>query len=70
MPARLGRIYRIAGPLVVAEGLESPRMYEVVYVGSEGLIGEVIAVRGEKTYIQVYEAVSYTHLTLPTNREV
>ena len=55
MPARLGRIYRIAGPLVVAEGLESPRMYEVVYVGSEGLIGEVIAVRGEKTYIQVYE---------------
>jgi V/A-type H+-transporting ATPase subunit A len=30
-------------------------MYEVVYVGSEGLIGEVIAVRGEKAYIQVYE---------------
>jgi V/A-type H+-transporting ATPase subunit A len=55
MPARLGRIYRIAGPLVVAEGLESPRMYEVVYVGDEGLIGEVIAVRSEKTYIQVYE---------------
>lgn len=55
MPARMGRTYRVAGPLVVAEGLESPRMYEVVYVGSEGLIGEVIAVRGEKTYIQVYE---------------
>jgi len=51
----MGRTYRVAGPLVVAEGLESPRMYEVVYVGSEGLIGEVIAVRGEKTYIQVYE---------------
>jgi V/A-type H+-transporting ATPase subunit A len=30
-------------------------MYEVVYVGSEGLIGEVIAIRGEKVYIQVYE---------------
>jgi len=55
VPARMGRTYRVAGPLVVAEGLESPRMYEVVYVGSEGLIGEVIAVRGEKTYIQVYE---------------
>ena len=55
MSTRIGRIYRIAGPLVVAEGLESPRMYEVVYVGNEGLIGEVIAVRGEKTYIQVYE---------------
>ena len=55
MPNRLGRIYRIAGPLVVAEGLESPRMYEVVYVGGEGLIGEIIAIRGEKVYIQVYE---------------
>lgn len=55
MTSRQGRIYRIAGPLVVAEGLESPRMYEVVYVGSEGLIGEVIAIRGEKVYIQVYE---------------
>jgi V/A-type H+-transporting ATPase subunit A len=33
-------------------------MYEVVYVGEEGLIGEVIAVRGEKTYIQVYEETS------------
>jgi len=55
LPTRLGRIYRIAGPLVVAEGLESPRMYEVVYVGGEGLIGEVIAIRGEKVYIQVYE---------------
>lgn len=55
MLTRIGRTYRVAGPLVVAEGLESPRMYEVVYVGSEGLIGEVIAVRGEKTYIQVYE---------------
>jgi len=55
---RVGRIHRIAGPLVVAEGIESPSMYEVVYVGEEGLIGEVIAVRGEKTYIQVYEETS------------
>jgi len=51
---QIGRIYRVAGPLVVAEGLNS-MMYEVVYVGDEGLIGEVIAIRGEKTYIQVYE---------------
>lgn len=50
-----GRIYRIAGPLVVAEGLSRVMMYEVVYVGEEGLIGEVIAIRGDKTYIQVYE---------------
>lgn len=49
-----GRIYRIAGPLVVVEGLRA-MMYEVVYVGEEGLIGEVIAIHGEKTYVQVYE---------------
>lgn len=53
--SRIGKIYRIAGPLVVATGFQSPMMYEVVYVGEEELIGEVIAVRGEKTYIQVYE---------------
>ncbi|MCS7112183.1 MAG: V-type ATP synthase subunit A [Ignisphaera sp.] len=50
-----GRIYRIAGPLIVAEGLSRVMMYEVVYVGEEGLIGEVIAIRGDKIYIQVYE---------------
>jgi V/A-type H+-transporting ATPase subunit A len=55
---RVGKIYRIAGPLVVAEGISNPVMYEVVYVGKEGLIGEVIAVRGEKVYIQVYEETS------------
>jgi V/A-type H+-transporting ATPase subunit A len=55
MASRVGRIYRIAGPLIVAEGIESPKMYEVVYVGEEGLIGEVIAIRGEKVYVQVYE---------------
>lgn len=52
---RIGRIYRIAGPLVVATDLQRPSIYEVVYVGEEELIGEVIAVRGEKAYIQVYE---------------
>jgi len=55
MSSRIGRIYRIAGPLVVAVDIPNPVMYEVVYVGREGLIGEVIAVRGDKVYIQVYE---------------
>ncbi|MEM0026547.1 MAG: V-type ATP synthase subunit A [Ignisphaera sp.] len=55
MSIRTGKIYRIAGPLVIATDIPSPMMYEVVYVGKEGLIGEVIAVRGEKVYIQVYE---------------
>ncbi|MEM5822833.1 MAG: V-type ATP synthase subunit A, partial [Ignisphaera sp.] len=55
MSTTTGRIYRIAGPLIVAEGLGRIMMYEVVYVGEEGLIGEVIAIRGDKIYIQVYE---------------
>jgi V/A-type H+-transporting ATPase subunit A len=55
---RVGKIYRIAGPLVIAEGISNPVMYEVVYVGKEGLIGEVIGVRGDRVYIQVYEETS------------
>ncbi|MEM1527547.1 MAG: V-type ATP synthase subunit A [Sulfolobales archaeon] len=55
---RAGRIYRISGPLIVAEGLTGVMMYEVVKVGEEGLIGEVIAIRGDRAYIQVYEETS------------
>ncbi|MCX8184726.1 MAG: V-type ATP synthase subunit A [Sulfolobales archaeon] len=58
MSSRVGRIYRISGPLVVAEGLAGVMMYEVVRVGEEGLIGEVIAIRGDRTFIQVYEETS------------
>ncbi|MEM1628697.1 MAG: V-type ATP synthase subunit A [Desulfurococcaceae archaeon] len=55
---RIGKIYRISGPLVIAEGIPRPFMYEAVYVGEEGLFGEIIAIRGDKTYIQVYEETS------------
>jgi len=48
-----GKIIRVAGPLVVAE-LEA-KMNEMVRVGEEGLIGEVIRIEGKKAYIQVYE---------------
>ncbi|MCS7099722.1 MAG: V-type ATP synthase subunit A [Sulfolobales archaeon] len=58
MSGRTGRIYRISGPLVVAEGLAGVMMYEVVRVGDEGLIGEVIAIRGDRVFIQVYEETS------------
>ncbi len=50
-----GRIIRVSGPLVVAEGLPSANMYDVVYVSESHLIGEVIELRGEEVYIQVYE---------------
>ncbi len=54
----VGKIYRIAGPLVVAEGMRGSMVYEVVEVGEEGLIGEIIALHGDKAYIQVYEDTS------------
>lgn len=48
---------RVAGPVVTATGLR-PRMYDVVLVGKEQLMGEVIQILGEKTVIQVYEETS------------
>ncbi len=52
-----GEIYRVAGPVVTATGIR-PRMYDVVLVGHEGLMGEVIGLEEEKTIVQVYEDTS------------
>lgn len=52
-----GVIYRISGPVVTAIGI-APRMYEVVRVGTEGLMGEVIELHGDQSVIQVYEETS------------
>lgn len=52
---RTGRIIRIAGPVVEAEGLSGIQMYEVCRVGDEELIGEVNRVEGSNATIQVYE---------------
>jgi V/A-type H+/Na+-transporting ATPase subunit A len=49
-----GKLIRIAGPVVVAKGL-SARMFDLVRVGEEKLMGEVIQIDGETTTIQVYE---------------
>ena len=54
MPAK-GRIVRIVGPVVIAEGMKGSQMYEVVYVGEEKLIGEIIGLEEDKATIQVYE---------------
>ncbi len=50
-----GKIVKIAGPLVVAEGMRDANMFDVVHVGEMGLIGEIIEMRGDKASIQVYE---------------
>jgi len=52
-----GVIYRVAGPVVTAVGI-SPKMYDVVQVGTEKLMGEVIKIVGDHTIIQVYEDTS------------
>lgn len=51
-----GRIERVSGPLVVASGMDEAKMYDLVRVGSEGLVGEIIEMRAGLAYIQVYEA--------------
>src|SRR3989344_1477363 len=53
----MAEIYRISGPVVTAEGLKA-RMYDVVKVGEDKLIGEVIQIRPTRTVIQVYEDTS------------
>ncbi|NLB37965.1 MAG: V-type ATP synthase subunit A, partial [Clostridiales bacterium] len=50
-----GTIIKVAGPLIVAGGMADARMYDVVRVGSERLIGEIIELRGDRASIQVYE---------------
>ncbi len=53
-----GRIIKVSGPLVIAEGMEDAKMYDVVRVSNKKLIGEIIEIRGDKASIQVYEETS------------
>ncbi|MHC4662552.1 MAG: V-type ATP synthase subunit A [Planctomycetota bacterium] len=57
MSEKKGEIFRISGPVVTAVGI-SPRMYDVVYIGNEKLMGEVIKLEGGKSVVQVYEDTS------------
>ena len=50
-----GKIIKVSGPLIVAEGLSHANMYDVVRVGNDRLIGEIIEMRGDRASIQVYE---------------
>lgn len=53
-----GKIEWISGPAVKASGMSSAKMYEVVQVGEEKLIGEVIKLTGDLAFVQVYESTS------------
>ncbi len=50
-----GKIQRISGPAVIAEGMMGARMYDIVRVGDESLVGEIIRLDGETAFVQVYE---------------
>ncbi len=58
MEVKKGRIIWIAGPAVKADGMLGAKMYEMVYVGEERLIGEIIRLSGDTAFIQVYENTS------------
>ncbi|MBU0668332.1 V-type ATP synthase subunit A [Patescibacteria group bacterium] len=50
-----GTITKVSGPLVVANGMKNAKMYEVVRVSQEKLMGEIIELEGDEASIQVYE---------------
>jgi V/A-type H+-transporting ATPase subunit A len=64
MPAK-GNIIRVAGPVVEAKGMAQSVMHELVEVGKEELIGEVIRLEGEHATIQVYQNTSGLNINEP-----
>ena len=53
-----GTITKVAGPLVIAEGMRDANMFDVVRVSEQRLIGEIIEMHGDRASIQVYEETS------------
>lgn len=53
-----GTIVKVAGPLVIAEGMRDANMFDVVRVSEQKLIGEIIEMHGDRASIQVYEETS------------
>jgi V-type H+-transporting ATPase subunit A len=51
-------VYKVAGPLVVAEKMAGAKMYELVKVGWDKLVGEIIKLEGDTASIQCYEDTS------------
>lgn len=55
---KTGKIVKVSGPLIIAEGMADSKMYDVVHVSDKRLIGEIIELRGDRASIQVYEETS------------
>jgi len=56
--SKYGRIWKVAGPLVVAENMSGSKMYELVKVGWDKLVGEIIKLEGNTASLQCYEDTS------------
>ena len=54
----MSKIIKVSGPLVIAEDMRDANMFDVVRVGKENLIGEIIEMHGDRASIQVYEETS------------
>ena len=54
----MGKIVKVSGPLVVATGMEEANIADVVRVGEQRLIGEILTMTGDSASIQVYEETS------------
>ena len=54
----MGKIIKVSGPLVVADGMADASMADVVRVGPQHLIGEILNMTGDRASIQVYEETS------------
>ncbi len=50
-----GKILKVSGPLVIAEGMREANMFDVVRVGNARLVGEIIEMHGDRASIEVYE---------------
>jgi len=51
----MGKIWRVSGPLVIADEMKGSQVYEIVEIGEEGLVGEIVGLEGTKAIIQAHE---------------
>ncbi len=51
----MGKIWRVSGPLVIADDMKGSQVYEVVEIGEEGIVGEIVGLEGDRAIIQAHE---------------
>lgn len=51
----MGSIWRVSGPVIIAEDMKGTQVYEMVEIGAQGLVGEIIGLEGDRAVIQAHE---------------